>query len=169
MKKGFTIIEVVAYVAVLGILGTSFSATLLWSMKTYTKSRVMHQTLWDAQRAMDTMVQEIREARRVYIPTTSASQLSLATSKYAPAGHAESFIDFFLCEEKLCMKKESQDPAAITSDSVRVASLSFTRVQQAPGAESIRITLQVGYKNPNGRPELASSVELSSAASIRNP
>jgi type II secretory pathway pseudopilin PulG len=169
VKNGFTIVEVIAYVAVLGIIGTSFSAVLLWSMKTYKKSQVLQETAWNAQRAMDVMVQEIREAKGVYTPTTIGSQLSLATSKYAPAGHAESFLDFFLCGETLCLKRESQDPVALMSDTVRVTSLSFVRVQSAPGAESVRITLQVEYNNPNNRPELISQVTLSSGASIRNP
>ncbi|MDO8474156.1 MAG: type II secretion system protein [bacterium] len=169
MKKGFTVIEIIAYVAVLGIIGTSFSAVLLWSMKTYTKSQIMQETAWNAQRAMDIMVQEIRESKRVYTPTALTSQLSLATAKYAPTGHMESFIDFFVCQEKLCLKKESQDPVALTLDNVRVTSLSFLRVQSSPATESVRITLQVEYKNPNNRPELISSVELSSAASVRKP
>lgn len=169
MKKGFTVIEVVAYVAVLGVIGTSFSSVLLWSMKTYLKSQVMQETTWNAQRAMDIMVQEIRQAQRVYTPTTSAAQLSLATPQYVSGSHTESFIDFFVCEEKLCLKKESQDPVALTSGNVRVISLSFVQVQSSPEAASVRIALGVEYKNPNNRPELTSSVELSSAASIRNP
>ena len=169
MKKGFTIIEVVAYVAVLGIIGTSFSTLLLWGMKTYTKSQVMQETVWNVQRAMDSMVQEIREAKGVYIPTTSVSQLSLVTSKYAGQGHTESFIDFFLCGEKLCCKKEAQDSVALTSDNVRVAALSFVRIQTGLGSESVRMTLQVEYNNPNNRPELISSVELRTGVSIRKP
>jgi type II secretory pathway pseudopilin PulG len=169
MRKGFTVIEVLAYVAVLGIIGTSFSAVLLWSIKTYTKSQVMQENVWNAQRAMDLMVQEIREAQGVYNPTTLGSQLSLATSKYASAGHTGSFIDFFVCQERICFKKESQDPVALITDNVRVTLLSFMRVQSAPGAESVRITLRVEYKNPNNRPELISSVELSSASSVRKP
>lgn len=169
MKKGFTIIEVVAYVAVLGIIGTSFSSVLLSSIKTYTKTQVMQDTTWNAQRAMDSMVQEIRESDHIYTPTTASSQLSLATSRYASPGHETSFIDFFLCGEKLCLKKESQDPIALTSDAVRVTGLVFTRVQQAPNAESLRITMQVEYKNPNNRPERVSQIELTSAVAIRNP
>lgn len=171
MKKleGFSVIEVVVYVAVLGIIGVSFSAVLLWSMKTHTKSQVLQETVWNAQRAMDIIVQEIREAKRVYNPTTLPSQLSLVTSKYAPAGHADSFIDFFVCEEKLCLKKESQDPVVLTSGNVSVTSLSFLQVQTSPAAESVRITLRIEYNNPNNRPELISSAELSSAASIRKP
>jgi type II secretory pathway pseudopilin PulG len=167
--KGFTIIEVIAYVAVLGVIGTSFSSVLLWSVKTYTKSQVMQETAWNAQRAMGMMAQEIREAKEVYIPTTLVSQLSLVTSKYAGTGHAESFIDFFVCQERLCFKKESQDPVALTSQNVRVTSLSFMRVQTGPGADSVRMILGVEYNNPNNRPELTSEVELTSAASIRKP
>ena len=167
--KGFTLIEVAAYIAVLGILGVSLTNVLLWSIKTYTKSQVLQETAWNAQRAMDIMVQEIREAQGVYNPTTLTSQLSLATSKYASAGHTESFIDFFLCAEKVCIKKESQNPVAIMSDNVRVTSLSFVQVQSSPATKSVRISMRVEYKNPNNRPEFISQIELSSAASIRKP
>lgn len=167
MKNGFTIIEVIAYVAVLGIIGTSFSAIFLWGIKTHTKSQVMQETTWNAKRAMDAMVQEVREAEDIYSPTTSGSQLSLETTKYTTPGHLTSFVDFFLCEEKLCFKRESQDPAVLTSNNVRVIQLSFQEVRTVAAISSMQITLQVEYKNPNNRPELSSFVELSSVASVR--
>jgi type II secretory pathway pseudopilin PulG len=166
-KNGFTIVEVVAYVAVLGIVGTSFSAVFLWGIKTHTKSQVMQETTWNAKRAMDVIVQEIREAESIYSPTTAAPQLSLETTKYTAPGHLTSFIDFFLCEEKLCFKRESGDPAVLTSDNVRVTLLSFQEVQSSLASQSLRVTLRVEYKNPNNRPELISSLELSSVASVR--
>lgn len=167
LRAGFTLIEVIAYVAVLGIIGTSFSAVFLWGVKTYTKSQVMQETAWNAQRAMDIMVQEIREAEDVYSPTTSVSQLSLETTRYTAPGHLTSFIDFFLCAEKLCVKRESGDSVALTSSNVRVTQLSFREVRTSAAISSVQVTLQVEYKNPNNRPELISSLELSSAASVR--
>lgn len=167
MKNGFTIIEVIAYIAVLGIIGTSILTVLLWGIKTHTKSQVMQETTWNAKRAMDVIVQEIREAEGIYSSTTAASQLSLETSKYTPSGHATSFIDFFLCEEKLCFKRESQPAVVLTSNNVRVTQLSFREVRTAAAISSVQITLQVEYKNPNNRPELISSLELSSVASVR--
>lgn len=165
--KGFTIIEIIAYVAVLGIIGTSFSAVFLRSIKTHTKSQAMQETTWNAKRAMDVIVQEIREAESIYSPTTVAPQLSLETSKYASPGHAASFIDFFICEEKVCFKKESQDPVTLTSDVVNVTLLSFQEVKTSLSVSSVRVTLRVEYDNPNNRPELISSLELSSVASLR--
>lgn len=167
MKNGFTLIEVVAYVAVLGIIGTSILAVFLWSIKTYTKSQVMQETAWNAKRAMDVMVQEIREAESIYSPTTSGSQLSLETTKYTAPGHLTSFIDFSLCEEKLCLKRESQDPAVLTSSNVRVTGLSFQEVRTIASRPSVQVTMSVEYKNPNNRPELSSFVELRSVASMR--
>lgn len=167
MTKGFTLIEVIAYVAVLGIIGTSFSAVFLWSIKTYTKSQVMQETTWNAQRAMDIMVQEIREAEDVYSSTTGVSQLSLETTRYAAPGHPTSFIDFFLCEEKLCFKRESQDAVVLTSNNVRVMELSFQKVRTGAAISSVQVIVRVEYKNPNNRPELISSLELRSVASVR--
>lgn len=164
---GFTIIEVIAYVAVLGIIGTSILTVFLWGIKTYTKSQAMQETTWNAKRAMDTIVQEIREAERIYSPTTSGPQLSLETSKYTPSGHATSFIDFFLCEEKLCFKTESQPAVVITSNNVRVTQLLFQAVSTDPARPSAQVTLRAEYKNPNNRLELISSLELSSVASVR--
>jgi type II secretory pathway pseudopilin PulG len=167
MKNGFTIVEVMAYVAVLGIIGTSFSAVFVWGVKTYTKSQVMQETTWNAKRAMDVVAQEVREAEDVYNPTTLGAQLSLETTKYTIPGHLTSFIDFFLCEEKLCFKRESQPAVVLTSNNVRVAQLSFQEVKTGSAVSSVQITLQVEYKNPNNRPELSSLVELSSVASVR--
>lgn len=165
--KGFTIIEVIVYIAVLGVIGTSILAVFVWGIKAYTKSQAMQETTWNAKRAMDAMVQEIREAENIYSPTTVGSQLSLEISKYASSGHATSFVDFFLCEEKLCFKRESHPAVVLTSNNVRVTQLLFQEVRTDPARPSMQVTLRVAYKNPNNRPELSSFVELSSVASVR--
>ncbi len=167
MTRGFTIIEVIAYVAVLGIIGTSFSAVFLWGVKTYTKSQVMQETTWNAKRAMDAIVQEVRGAEDIYSPTTSGTQLSLETTNYTTPGHPTSFIDFFLCEEKLCFKRELQSAVVLTSNNVRVTQLSFQEVKTGSAISSVQVVLQAAYKNPNNRPELGSLVELNSVASMR--
>mgnify|MGYP001614717772 FL=1 len=167
MKNGFTIVEVIVYIAVLGIIGTSFLTVFLWGIKTYTKSQVIQETTWNAKRAIDTILQELREAENIYSPTTSGSQLSLETTKYTTPGHLTSFVDFFLCEEKLCFKRELQPAVVLTSNNVRVTQLLFQEVRTGLTRPSAQVTLRVEYKNPNNRPELSSLVELSSAASVR--
>lgn len=169
MKKyGFTLIEVLIYIGVLGIILTAIFSLLIVSNRSNIKAKVMRETLEDARRAMDIMVREIKEAKSVYTPTTSSSQLSLETFNYLPADEETTFVDFFLCGSSLCLKKESSlDPIAITKDNTKVNRLVFTRIVSGD-SESVQIELEMKYKNPSNRPEYQATVNLTSTASLRS-
>ncbi len=127
----------------------------------------MAETLNNSQRAMEIMVYEIRGAKSIYSPTTTENQLSLETIRYLPAGEKTSFIDFYLCAESLCLKKESQNPTVLTSQEVKVTSLIFTQIITG-SIPSLQIELEISYKNPENRPEYRAAVKLVSTASLRN-
>ena len=71
---------------------------------------------------METMVYDVKEANSIYTPTSMfdshPGQFSLETKKYLPTGEVSSYVDFFICGDHLCFKKESQDPISLTSDNV---------------------------------------------------
>src|SRR3989344_4652146 len=102
------------------------------------------------------MTHEIREAESIYIPTSifgsHPGQLSLETSKYLPTDEKNTYIDFYLSDGKLCLKKEAQNPICLTSERVEVKNLIFRQVL-ADQIPSIEVDLGVDYKNPGGRPE----------------
>lgn len=112
------------------------------------------------------MTYEIKEAKGVYNPTTTSNQLSLETRKYLAEGEDASYIDFYICDKQICVKKESQSPVAITSDRVEVDNLSFTLIGEKQS--SVQINLRISFKNPTNRPEYRASVDLTSTASLRN-
>lgn len=167
MKKSFTLIEILVYIGVLGIVIVAISSFLIWSIRSNTKAKVMRETLDQTRRAMEIMIYEIKEARSIYAPTTTSTQLSLETLHYLPEGEKTTYIDFYLCGTQLCLKKESQDSITLTSDKVEVNNLVFTQVitGQFP---SVQIELKVDYKNPTDRPEYQASVNLISTASLRS-
>ena len=166
-KKAFTLMEILIYIGVLGLIVGTVSSFLIWGIHSHTKSKVMRETLDNARRAMEIMSRETREAKSIYTQTTTAEQLSLETTHYLPEGEKTSFIDFYLCDSRLCIKKESQNPIYLTSDNVEVKNLSFIQIisGQIP---SIQINIKIDYKNPTNRPEYQAEVELISAASLRN-
>jgi type II secretory pathway component PulJ len=166
-KKAFTLMEILIYIGVLGLIVGTVSSFLIWGINSHTKSKVMRETLDNARRAMEIMGYEIREAKSIYTPTTTANQLSLETTHHLPEGEKTSFIDFYLCNSHLCLEKESQDPIALTSDNLEVSNLVFTQVITG-NIPSIQISLKVNYKNPTNRPEYQAEVESISAASLRN-
>jgi len=93
------------------------------------------------------MASEIREAQGVYTPTMTAptsTQLSLETTKNLPVGETSTYVDFFLCGTRLCVKRESQTPQAITSEKIDIQTLEFTQVQTGV-ASSIHIEVEASY------------------------
>jgi len=167
-QKSFTLIEILVYIAVLAIITVAISSFFLWFIHSNTKARAMRETLDNTRRAVEIMTYEIKEAKSIYTPTTTSTQLSLETTKHLPEEEKTTYIDFYLCGTRLCLKKESQTPVALTSDRVVVNNLEFLEITTTPTAPSIQVNLKADYKNPTGRPEYQASVNLTSTAALRS-
>ena len=171
-RRGFTLLEVLVYIVILVIIVTVISSFLIWAVRANTKNKVMIETLDNARRAIEIITHEIKEADDIYEPTSvfdsHPGQLSLEVKKYLPTDESATYIDFFICGDRLCLKKEkSQNPVFLTSGRVEVKNLIFTKIvsEKIP---SIQINLRVEYKNVTGRPEYQSSIDLQSVASLRS-
>ena len=156
--------EILVYIAVLAIIVLSVSAFLIWATQSNTKAKAIRETSDNARRAMEIMVYEIKEAKSIYTPTSSSTQLSLETTHYLISGEDTSYLDFYLCGAALCLKKESANPFALTSNSVEVNNLEFIQI----ATSSIQIKLGINFKNPQNRPEYQASINLTSSASFRS-
>ena len=167
MRRGFTLTEVLIYIAVLAIIMAAVSSFLLWQISSNAKSRAIRETQNNAEQALSIMAREIKEAKSVYTPTSvfdvNPGQLSLETTKYLPSGETVSYLDFFICERRLCLKKESQDPVAITSATVKISNLVFSQI----ATTSIQINLKIDYLATSTRPEYQASFSATSTASLR--
>jgi len=165
-QRSFTLTEILVYVAVLAIIISAVSSFFLWATRSNTKARAMREVSDNARRAMEIMAYEIKETKSIYTPTSSSTQLSLETRHYLPDGEESTYIDFYLCDNHLCLKKDSEDPIALTSDRVKVSNLEFLQV--ATTTPSIQINLKIDYKNPYNRPELRASISGTSTLSLRS-
>lgn len=162
-QKGFTLLEILVSLAIFSfILGAV--VTFLFSMNvSNSKTKSDREASENAKRALEEITYEIRSAKSIYTPTTTANQLSLETSRYLLSGESTAFIDFFLCGSSVCLRKESQDPIALTSDSVQVTNLTFSQISTG-ATPSVQVNLTVN----SGTGDNSSSVSLTSTASIRS-
>lgn len=159
--------ETLVYVALISIALLLIGTFVFWFNFSNSKTKAQRESLQNAQTAMDAMLFEIKGAKSIYTPTSNENQLSLETSKYLPDGETSSFIDFFTCGTRICMKKESQAPIFLTSETVRVLQLKFTRAR-INSSPSVKIELSLEHANAPGDDASSSTVNLTSTASLRS-
>lgn len=166
-QPGFSLLEVLVSVAIFSFILLAITSFALWMYTANAKVKADSDTLENARRVMDIIAYEIKGAKSVYTPTTGASQLSLETLRYLPADEINTFIDFFLCGSALCLKKESQLPVVLNSDSIQIASLAFSHLANGSNS-SVKISMTASYKNPGGQAGNNASVTLQSTVSLRS-
>lgn len=168
-QKSFTLIELLIYVAVLAIIISAVFAFLNWAMKINAKTKAMREALDNVRFAMDIMTYETREAKSIYLPTSTSTQLSLKTNHNLPDGETSTFVDFYLCgaaKTVLCLKRESESPLALTSEEVEVNNLEFLQIGTTTPA--VQISLGINFKNPQQKPEYQAIINVTSTASLRS-
>ena len=168
---GFSLIEMLLYVALVATIISSVVFFGIWIIQVSAKSRVNSEVLVNARRAMETMVYEIRKSQSVYAPTSvfdsSPGQLSLEQTNVAGSDESSNFIDFFICGQALCLKREKTNPVALTNSSVRVTSLIFSQRLNSIDNPSLQIKLRVESLS-SARPEYADSIDLTTTANLRS-
>lgn len=154
-EDGFSLLELLLSITILVIIMSAVVSFFLAMNASNSITTAKRDATENSKRALDEITYEIRSAESIYTPITTANQLSLETLRYLPAGETDTYIDFFLCGTAVCLKKEGQDPVAITSNSVQVTSLAFLQITTG-ASPSIQASITVG------------SVTLTSTASLRS-
>jgi len=139
-------VEMIIYIAALVLLVGTVISLLVWVVRASNQVHVRNELVAGIEHALSLMANEIREAESVYTPTSvsGTSQLSLQTSNNVPALETSTYVDFFLCETRLCIKREFQAPQALTSEKIQIQNLEFTQVQTGSAA-SVYITVEASY------------------------
>jgi len=167
-QLGFTLVETLVYVVIISIIVTVVVSALLWIVRAEANAKARRATADSTRSAMRIMTREIREAKGLYTPTmTIPTQLSLETTTNLSPGETSTYVDFFLCGTRLCVKREFQNPVALTSEGVEVTNIIFTEVT-TNSTPSIQIMLQVEYKNPGTKPELEVATNATTTTSLRS-
>jgi prepilin-type N-terminal cleavage/methylation domain-containing protein len=168
-EYGFTLIEIIISLAIFAFLMTVVVSFLFWMNFANTRSKADREVQENARRLMDEIMYEVKSAKGVYTSTTSSSQLSLETTHYLPTDETTTYIDFFLCGsdlKSLCLKKESQNPVFLNSDSIQVTGLTFTQVLNNGTIPSLQVALTVAYKGM-GDAASSASMTINSTVSTR--
>jgi type II secretory pathway component PulJ len=169
-RKGFTLIEIVLYVALSAIIGLVLVTFFIQAIKITETSRSSRESLDNARHSINLIEQEIRQATSVYNLTsvfgTNPGQLSLETTRDLPADDDTTYVDFYVDAGGLYIKREGQSTMLITSQKVKVTNLVFTLLNTTAEGSAVKTDLTIEYSDPIFGSK--TPVRLSTTTSLRS-
>lgn len=151
-KSGFTLIEMVIYTALVGIISVVLFGIIFFVIRVNNKITALSIVSSNAHSAMERMTYEIANSKYIYLPTSNfdvfdESQLSLVTEVNASTNDDITFVDFYVENKTIFLKKEGLAlPVALVSSDVLVSGLKFSYYKNG-SRESVTIDMNVQAKN----------------------
>ncbi len=169
-SSGFTLIESVVYIGILSLVSLVAVVFVSQILNITEGARRTRESVDNAHRVMEVITQEIRHAKSVYPSTSSfdisTGQLSLETTRDVPTGENTTFVDFYLDNNGVYIKREGQTQALLTSQKVKITNLTFSDLNGSNGRDAIRISVTAEYNSAVIGPKNA--VSLTSTATLRS-
>ena len=169
-QKGFTLIEMIVYIAIVGVIGGILISFLADSFKSYNKVQAMQQVFNNTDGSLRIITDEIKYAKSLYTPTSvfdnDSGQLSLETALNAPVGENTAFVDYYLDNGRIYEKRDGTSTEPLTSERVFISALRFSSVAVS-GKNSVSVKITGRINTASTRPEDQASLTLNSTAALR--
>ncbi len=164
-RHGFSLIEIIVYVGLLGTISIFITNSLIQIISTYQHARVQREVLSNARLIIETITKKISYSQEIYAPTSRLNddngQLSLITPLDVPPQHTTAYLDIWTNGNRLLMRQEGQETTTLSSATVQITQFRITRISQRLGREAIQITLGV---SSNAQPLIASTTLYATTA-----
>lgn len=164
-QKGFTLVEMVLYVAICSILLATISVFLSFLLEARVRSQAITEVNQQGFQVMSLITQTIRNGRSIEVPaiSTSSSSLFLTTK--------DSLLNptvFYLSSSTLVIKEGTKSPVSLTNSRVQVTDLLFENVSSISSIEKIiRIRYTINYLNREGKSEYSFVKSFNGSATLR--
>ena len=168
---GFSLIEMLIYVALAGIITAVLTSFVTANIKAYDKAQARQNVFYNVNGALRLIIDEIKYAKSIYTPTATlasdAGQLSLETLLNPPTGENIAYVDFYVDNGRIYEKREGQAASALTSERVFIERLRFTMRSAAAGKDSIDVEIEGRINTQNTGPKDQARMTMSSTAALR--
>lgn len=144
--KGFTLIETIIYIAIIGGIMVTFVNFGFNISDARDKTFVTEETQSNSRQAMEFITREIRSASSVDLVNSvfntdpGVLQLNMASSSLNPT-----IISLSTDDGMLQVKKGASATSTITSNKIIVSNLVFTNLSASSTRENIGVDMQVEY------------------------
>jgi len=149
-EKGYTLIELLLYMAIVGVLLTSVTTFFGMTADARFKNQTVAEVNDQGQAMMDYMTQTIRNATSITTPVAAASGASLTL--VVPTGSLSPTV-FSLSSSALQVKEGAAAAISLTNNDVQVNSISFTNLTRSGTSGVVQISFVLARVNVNSHNE----------------
>ncbi len=140
---GFTLVETIVYVAVVGLVVASVSSLTLGMVESYKLAKTKDELALAADGVFRYLFREIRNAQSIYLASSSLDTdpgaLALKTIfQFGDELGSSGIVSFYLSAGRIFYKREGETPLALTAEDIEVTKFKFTRVTPRSGLEGVR-------------------------------
>lgn len=154
-KKGFSLMEMVIYTAILAVFSVLVISSLLGMMKSFNGYRVSRYINFAGSVAMERITREIRLANDVAVVEsvfeTHPGALKLNTID--PVSEIATTIEFFASSTQLMVKEGADTAVILTPMALELTNLVFREVATSTNLNSYAIKVEMELKGERGNYE----------------
>jgi len=162
-KKGMSLIEMLLYVAIMGILIAGITSFIIFNKKISDRNEAINEVEFQSSEIVEVISQTIRNAKSVTEPAFQATGSQLSLTVDAP----DSTIIFGFSSGKVTIKRGTASATNLNSDQVAVSNLSFKNLGNAETNGSINFQFDATYLNPGNKSELNYAKTFFGSGSLR--
>ncbi|MEI6228437.1 MAG: prepilin-type N-terminal cleavage/methylation domain-containing protein [Candidatus Saccharibacteria bacterium] len=166
MKKGFTLIETLLYMAILSVVIVALSSFLFLSYTSRVKASVIAEVEQQGSQTLNLITQNIRNSASITAPALGNSGASLTLTEYAGANSPTVFDQ---SGNTMRITEGASAAVNITSNRVVVSNLSFQNLTRFGTPGNVKVSFTLTHINPDNRGEYIYSKNFTATASLRYP
>lgn len=163
-EKGFTLVELLLYVSIIGVILVSFSVLLSIVMQSRIKNQTVSEVEQQGSEVLQSMTQIIRNTDNITSPTIGTTGASL-TLDVLDAAKDPTIFD--LAAGVIRIKEGAGAAVPLTNSRVTASSLTFKNLSRTGTPGTIRIQFTLSHINSGGRNEYAFTKTFYGSASLR--
>lgn len=168
MNKGFTLIEVLIYMAILGLVVSGFVSFSLSISDSRNKNYVIQEVQANGRLALELISQKILSSNGVNIGlSTFDSDPGILSLSMFNGSKNPTLINLNQDDGILQITEGSDNSIYITSDEVKITNLVFTDLTSTSEKASIRIQITIKYDNQGDNVNYEYSQSLQTAVNLR--
>ncbi len=164
-QKGFTLVEMILYVAICSILMATISVFLSFLLEARVRSQAITEVNQQGFQVMSLITQTIRNGRSIQVPSTGLSSSTLSLTTGDPLLNPTLF---YLSGTTMMTQEGSKTPLPLSNGRVSISDLVFQNLSSGSSTEKIiRISYTINYLNTQNKSEYMFSKSFSSSATLR--